>query len=281
MRCLASFIGSVGVLTKAGLVHINAVYKSWKASGTAKSGTTPELLMIEYWAGFFKVKTPERDEDISVLEQQLQYLESVGQIQRSISIEACAVWDTVSALGPPKILTKIHSRVTDIYGMGLFYPMPGLEYTELTFVDVEILPTLKNVFHALALNERRKDFKPVIWADNSGPTNIKQCWFLGAHSDIGGGNKDIGLANITLVWMVAQLRKFTKLSISNDSLKSFLVPEKPSGPQNHRFAVHGHEDEDGSSDSKRQTALAALTKGLPLNMATGTHINYERRILKD
>src|ERR1700722_14757135 len=28
-RCLAAFIGTIGLLTKAGLVHINTLYKRW------------------------------------------------------------------------------------------------------------------------------------------------------------------------------------------------------------------------------------------------------------
>jgi len=59
---------------------------------------------------------------------------------------------------------------------------------------------------ALALNERRKAFQPTVWRADPG-TDLKQCWFLGAHSDVGGGNEDTGLANLALVWMIAQLDK--------------------------------------------------------------------------
>lgn len=279
MRCLASSIGSVGLLTNAGLVHINAVYQSWKSSGTTKPDTTDDL--NTYWGRFFTAKTPKRDEDPSVLEQQLQYLEGIGYLRRSIPIEACAVWDTVSALGPPKVMVRTYSRVFETQGFGvdLLNPMPGLKNTKLAFIDDEILPTLKNVFHALALNEEREDYRPVIWADKPGPTRIKQCWFLGAHSDFGGGNKDIGLANITLVWMVAQLRKYTGLSISDDSLESFLVPEMLRGLQGQGFTTH--KQEDGPDDSEAQTSPAELTKSLPLVVATGIPFNHKRKILRD
>ena len=80
VRCLASFIGSVGLLTKAGLVHINAVYRSWRARGTTNPDTTDKL--ISYWGKFFNVKNPKRDEDLSLLGQQLQYLEVVGSLRK-------------------------------------------------------------------------------------------------------------------------------------------------------------------------------------------------------
>ena len=151
--------------------------------------------------------------------------------------------------------------------------MPKIEYTKLAFVDNEILPRLKNSFHALALNEKREDYTPLIWADNSRPTRIKQCWFLGAHSDVGGGNKDIGLANLTLVWMVAQLRKYTGLSISDESLQNILVPETLDILQRQGFTNHGQED--GSDVSKTQTSHAQLPKGLPLIEANGILINHK------
>ena len=114
--------------------------------------------------------------------------------------------DTVSALGLPAPLG-----------------LPQLTSKKLAFVDDDLSPRLKNVFHALVLNGRRKDFKPVIWANVPVATNVKQCWFLGAHSDVGGGNEDVGLANITLLWMIAQLRIYTRLTISKEYPKGFFT----------------------------------------------------------
>lgn len=56
--------------------------------------------------------------------------------------------------------------------------------------------------------------------------NFRQCWFIGAHSDIGGGYEDAGLANTTLIWMIAQFQKFTDLSSSIDRLLKFLVTDE-------------------------------------------------------
>jgi pimeloyl-ACP methyl ester carboxylesterase len=63
------------------------------------------------------------------------------------------------------------------------------------------LPTnVEYCFHAMALDERRQTF---------GVTRIKgayEVWFRGAHSDVGGGNENLGLNAIPLAWM---LRKAT------------------------------------------------------------------------
>ncbi len=38
--------------------------------------------------------------------------------------------------------------------------------------------------------------------------NLRQVWFPGAHSNIGGGDEDQDLADITLAWMMAQVSPF-------------------------------------------------------------------------
>jgi hypothetical protein len=55
---------------------------------------------------------------------------------------------------------------------------------------------LKFGFHAMALDERRPSFLP---------TRLKgayEVWFRGVHSDVGGGNGNKGLNDITLKWMM-------------------------------------------------------------------------------
>lgn len=89
----------------------------------------------------------------------------------------------------------------------------------MTLLDVE------NAFHALALDEHRDTFYPTLWtlpdtkegehdADGiylggSGKCNLKQCWFPGVHSDVGGSYGDAkprDVSDIALAWMVDQCR---------------------------------------------------------------------------
>lgn len=59
--------------------------------------------------------------------------------------------------------------------------------------------------HALALDETRAAFHPILWADPR-PGRVEQRWFRGTHADIGGQLDGCEpcrpLANIPLVWML-------------------------------------------------------------------------------
>ena len=67
-------------------------------------------------------------------------------------------------------------------------------------------PEVSFGYHALAIDEKRKDFPPSLW-DESKKTpgqTIEQVWFAGVHSDVGGYHEKRGLANISLHWMLDQ-----------------------------------------------------------------------------
>lgn len=59
---------------------------------------------------------------------------------------------------------------------------------------------------ALALDETRAAFQPLLWANEDNDTRIRQMWFRGCHPDIGGQlsgyEQARPLANIPLVWMM-------------------------------------------------------------------------------
>ena len=66
---------------------------------------------------------------------------------------------------------------------------------------------VENCYHAMSLDERRGMF-PLTRVTQDTLTdipgsNITECWFRGFHSDIGGGNGNIQLSNIPLVWMMS------------------------------------------------------------------------------
>lgn len=62
----------------------------------------------------------------------------------------------------------------------------------------------------MALDEHRNLFTPTLWEQPKKPHKLnllKQCWFPGVHSNIGGSYADAGIANISLAWMVSQLEE--------------------------------------------------------------------------
>lgn len=72
----------------------------------------------------------------------------------------------------------------------------------------------------MALNEKRAPFTPTLWhvpPDNT-ETVLKQVWFPGVHSSVGGGDPDYGLSNIALAWMIQQIHKYTDLELDDQYL---------------------------------------------------------------
>jgi uncharacterized protein (DUF2235 family) len=102
-----------------------------------------------------------------------------------VRIRSVAVWDTVGSLGIP---SYVQGRRGDFF----------------SFVDRKLSPLVDHAFHAMALDERRLDFPVTRWVADS---RVEQVWFVGAHSDIGGGYplSQSGLSDIALDWMMQKL----------------------------------------------------------------------------
>jgi uncharacterized protein (DUF2235 family) len=58
--------------------------------------------------------------------------------------------------------------------------------------------------HAISIHERRCFYRQNLWGAPFEYQNIKQVWFAGVHSDVGGSypEKESGLSKITLEWML-------------------------------------------------------------------------------
>lgn len=70
-------------------------------------------------------------------------------------------------------------------------------------------PDIEYGRHAIAIDERRAFFRTNLWRRRgnppaSGPRDLKQVWFPGVHSDVGGGypESESGFSKIALKWMV-------------------------------------------------------------------------------
>jgi uncharacterized protein (DUF2235 family) len=178
VRSIASFIADVGLLEKAGLNYMLKLYRLW-ANQLSKKRKKDAM---------FPNDPPNTSKHH--MRNLRRELKKRKLLRTNVKIKVCAVWDTVGSLGFP-----------------MPGPIPQRASKKLAFVNSTLLEKIEVAIQALALNERRKHFLPTVWKDNSS-TELKQCWFLGAHSDVGGGYEDTGLANLTLVWMIAQLDKY-------------------------------------------------------------------------
>jgi uncharacterized protein (DUF2235 family) len=102
-------------------------------------------------------------------------------------IELVGVWDTVGALGVPAF-----------NGISVF---DRLEKKLFDFADLSLSKRVRHGRHAMAIDSRRRDFAPTPWDARE---RIKQIWFAGVHSDVGGGYAETGLSDVTLEWMLAE-----------------------------------------------------------------------------
>jgi uncharacterized protein (DUF2235 family) len=74
-------------------------------------------------------------------------------------------------------------------------------------------PAIEIGRHAISIDERRAFFRTNRWMpseelEDHGPKDVKQVWFPGVHSDVGGGypEAESGLAKIPLQWMLHEAR---------------------------------------------------------------------------
>ncbi|MES9972027.1 MAG: DUF2235 domain-containing protein [Candidatus Thiodiazotropha sp.] len=90
----------------------------------------------------------------------------------------------------------------------------GLSFdTIINFQDINLGWNIDTVnecaehcFHAMALDERRETFNVTRLDKNNDCPGIREVWFRGVHSDVGGGSLNETRSNIALQWMLDQGR---------------------------------------------------------------------------
>jgi hypothetical protein len=135
-------------------------------------------------------------------------------------IKFLGVWDTVDAVGlPVDELSTMIDRV--------FYPH--------RFPDQDLSPQVERACHAIAIDDERHTFHPVLWNERgtADSRRITQVWFPGMHSDVGGGYPDDDLARVPLCWMIGQVsfdqRRGDGLRFDPDRLREIEQRAQPLG----------------------------------------------------
>ena len=118
-----------------------------------------------------------------------------------VRIHFVGVWDTVGALGIPKVLDY------------KWIPRFSSQYE---FHDASLGEAVRYAFHAVAIDEHRLPYTPTLW-NQARPTTeaVEQRWFPGAHADVGGGYEDDLLPAPPLQWL-AQRAAECGLEFLND-----------------------------------------------------------------
>ncbi len=111
--------------------------------------------------------------------------------KKKVKVHFLGVWDTVGALGIPN----------DMAIMNL------LDSTKkYAFHDTKLSNLIVNARHAVAVDEMRASFAPTLWDLAPGRKGVKQIWFPGVHSDVGGGYLETGLSDGALKWMMGEAK---------------------------------------------------------------------------
>ncbi len=115
---------------------------------------------------------------------------------KPINIRFMGIWDTVEALGWPDFKQDVGE--------------PNTRYADQ-------LCNIENISHAVSIDDdRARIFTPILLTQRhfieetcdrsqTDPV-VKEVWFSGAHSDVGGGYEDTQIGGISLNWMLGQMQ---------------------------------------------------------------------------
>ncbi|KAF4622969.1 hypothetical protein D9613_001768 [Agrocybe pediades] len=208
-RMVAMFIGEIGVLDRKDMDHFNRIFIDYQTLGKTTDQNEKQKLEDKL--------APWRDSSSKGKQR-------VDVDNDKFSIKCLGVWDTVGAIGLPEEI-MIPKKTINLFG----------------FQDRNLGPHVEHAFQALALNEMRKDFNcnKFIQTEEGKQKKqtLKQVWFAGCHSDIGGGYKHHDLSDITLFWMVSQIELY--LSVDTHYLEHLIKPVAAWGKQQPHDSLTG------------------------------------------
>lgn len=118
--------------------------------------------------------------------------ETAKQHRNDVRITFIGLFDTVEAFGVP---IEEFRRAID----WAIWP--------ISFRNNVLCGNVQSARHALSLDDERETFHPVRFdIARSGAERIKEVWFAGVHSDVGGGYPEDDLAHVPLLWMLQELQ---------------------------------------------------------------------------
>ncbi|KAL5376314.1 hypothetical protein DPSP01_010541 [Paraphaeosphaeria sporulosa] len=229
-RAVAGLVTDIGVIRPTDMQLFPAIYRAYMSND--------EMLPFretKAWKEFVDGKLTSKGQDLSRageikgLKDRVQSFEinphhSLLAAEGSRKVKVVGVWDTVGSLGVPDVAWFDNERFRTKYG----------------FHNVKLNENIEHAYHALALDEHRKAFRPTLWyIDNEMRARLtregkplpelKQVWFPGVHINAGGGADDCitdmkgdleNLSTATWTWMLHCISPH--LTIDQDAFKSSL-----------------------------------------------------------
>ncbi|KAK0446409.1 uncharacterized protein EV420DRAFT_1276582, partial [Desarmillaria tabescens] len=196
-RMVAMFIGAIGLLDRRDMDNFARIFIAYQRLAKSDNETGSRRLLRDELYAFTKPDA-----------------HGLQRANTPFSIKCVGVFETVGSLGLPDELTLNLKKAKEIFG----------------FPDKVLGGHIKRAYHALALNETRRDFDCAKY--ERAPEGLSKGQILkqvGCHSDIGGGYRDHDLADIVLIWMAANIQDM--LSLDMEYLRSVPSPVAPWGAQ--------------------------------------------------
>lgn len=134
----------------------------------------------------------------------------LGIVTRTAVVQFLGVWDTV----PGSFFKKYDGCREESDGRD------GDRYKSGSY------PLIRNIAHAISLDEKRSRFRPITLCDPVAPekTNVVERGFSGAHSDVGGGYENSSMHLPSLNWMISQINPHLRSGFKDFSGEPFTKP---------------------------------------------------------
>jgi hypothetical protein len=136
--------------------------------------------------------------------------ETLAQKRVGVPITFLGLFDTVDAYGVP--IEELRNAID-----WAIWPM--------SFRNQVLSGNVRYARHALSLDDERTTFHPLLFDMRAETTDrIREVWFAGVHSDVGGGYPDSALAHVPLVWMAqeaTQLQAGAGIRLVPDAMDRF------------------------------------------------------------
>jgi uncharacterized protein (DUF2235 family) len=178
-RTLAGMIARCGLLHPGSPLSVGEIFRHYRDSKPGSAGAGRSLLELTWLPDEEKSRLPQFDRWVLAH-------------SRRIEIHFIGVWDTVGSLGIPVGAVRGLSKSNQFHNTN-----PSVLY--------------KNMFQALAVDEHRSPYRANLWTgfqpeggELTMPTpnqSLEQRWFVGAHSNVGGGYRSDPLALVPLAWL--------------------------------------------------------------------------------
>jgi uncharacterized protein (DUF2235 family) len=197
VRELAGLINACGVLDRertgdyANLRrHVKIAYRLYRSGARSLLGSLAYYLLVLPIGWMVLLVFPKYRSKTSAEAFRRAYGVKLNAKDREgrVPIAFLGCWDTVSAIGGP------------IDGMAKAYDWA---FYRSSFSNYRLSSCVERARHALSLDDERQTFHPLMWDEAKEKTGrIKQVWFAGVHSNVGGGYAKQGMSLVALKWMM-------------------------------------------------------------------------------